>query len=270
MRKSTFDYIQQLLLRQTAIALDASKSYLVDVRLTPLARKYGAASVDHLVERLKHDPSTTMQEEIVNAMTTNETSFFRDKAPFDTLRDVVFPDLFRHHIVRRQICIWCAACSTGQEPYSIAMLLCEHFRDYSNWDIRLLGSDLSTSVLQKARAGNYTDLEINRGLPADLRDKYMRREAGCWQLTDDIRSMVEFRQINLIADWPRLPQMDIVFLRNVMVYFDEGTKRQTLRRIRAQMKPDGYLFLGGAETTVHLDRSFTLVPRNGFSFYRPG
>ncbi len=270
MRKSTFDYIQQLLRQTSAIALDTGKSYLVDVRLAPLARKYGVTSVDHLVDRLKRNPDATLQEDIVNAMTTNETSFFRDQAPFETLRDVVLPHLFRHRVVRRQVCIWCAACSTGQEPYSIAILLREHFRDYLDWDIRLSGSDLSTSVLQKARAGIFTDLEVKRGMPADLRDKYMRPAPGGWQLVDDIRSMVEFRHINLIADWPRLPQMDIIFLRNVMVYFDEGTKRQTLRRIRAQMKPDGYLFLGGAETTVHLDRSFSLVPRNGFSFYQPG
>jgi chemotaxis protein methyltransferase CheR len=269
MRKSTFDYIQQLLLKTTAISLDTHKSYLVETRLTPLARKYGAASVDQLVDRFRLESCATLKEEIVNAMTTNETFFFRDKVPFESLRDVVLPHLFRQRVARRQICIWCAACSSGQEPYSIAMVLREYFPNYLDWDIRLIGSDLSTEAIEQARRGVYSEIEANRGLPEELRNKYLRKRSRDWQLSDELRSMVEYRHINLVTDWPPLPKMDVVFLRNVMVYWDEATKRQILRRVRAQMKPDGYLFLGGAETTANLDRSFQQVQSNGFSFYQP-
>jgi chemotaxis protein methyltransferase CheR len=269
MRKSTFDYIQQLLFKTTAISLDTHKVYLVETRLSPLARQYGAANVDQLVERLRLESCPTLHEEIVNAMTTNETYFFRDVVPFHTLRDVVLPELFRLRAGRRQICIWSAACSTGQEPYSIAMLLREHFFNHSSWNVRLIASDLSTAVIDKARTAVYSDIEAARGLPDELREKYFRQRPSGWQLVDEIRSMVEFRHINLVKDWPPLPPMDVVFLRNVMVYWDEQTRRQILRRVRAQMQPDGYLFLGGAETTVHLDRSFDLVQRQGFSFYQP-
>jgi chemotaxis protein methyltransferase CheR len=248
--------------------LDAGKGYLVQARLLPLAKSLGMSSIDELVVELQKHPDGRLADEIVDAMTTNETSFFRDTVPFDALRADIIPQLLQARASSRRLSIWCAACATGQEPYSIAMLLREHFRSLRDWDIRILASDISHSALAQATDGRYGEVEIRRGLPPALRDKYFRRTGTTWWIADEIRSMVSFRLVNLIGDWPPLPRMDIVLLRNVMVYFETETKRQVLARVRGQLCTDGYLFLGGAETTLLLDDAFTRIQNGRYSYYR--
>ncbi len=267
MSAASFDYIRRLLRDRAGIELDRTKRYLVESRLAPIAQREQCTSLDALVHRLREPGNGLLAEDVVEAMTTNETSFFRDGAPFTTLRDVILPQLLRSDRALRQLTIWCAACSTGQEVYSIAMLIREHFATVSDWQIRVLGSDLSQRALQQARAGCYNSLEIARGLSVALRDKYFRWHDDTWCVTESLRSLVEFRRINLAADWPPLPMMDVVFVRNVMVYFDSATKRKILGRVRRRLRPGGYLFLGGAETTLNLDNSFKRLRHAGFSYY---
>ncbi len=268
MNRNSFEFIRKLLLDQTAISLDAGKQYLVEARLTPIARSHGLASIDQLVVQMQQLPNGRLVRDVVDAMTTNETFFFRDAVPFEALREVVLPDLFRRRASIRQLSIWSAACSTGQEPYSIAMLVRQCFAEYGSWNIRILGSDLSHLALQQAREGRYNSLEIDRGLSSEYKRKYFRPRGTKWQIVNEIREMVEFRTLNLVAGWPPLPKMDIILLRNVMVYFKPEAKKQIMQNVRQQLKSDGYLFLGGAETTIHLDSSFTHVRYKDYSYYQ--
>ncbi|MHB8972539.1 MAG: CheR family methyltransferase [Pirellulaceae bacterium] len=270
MNTESLDFIRQLVARRSAIMLDARKGYLVQARLLPLARSLGLPSIDQLVVELRRQPDGPLADQVIDAMTTNETSFFRDTVPFEALRDIILPRLLEGRMSSRRLSIWCAACAMGQEPYSIAMLLREHFRALRDWDIRILASDISATALARAVAGQYGEVEIRRGLPPALRDKYFRCLGTTWWIADEIREMVTFRQINLIGDWPPLPKMDIVLLRNVMVYFETETKRRILSRVRSQLCADGYLFLGGAETTLLLDDAFTRIQNGRYSYYRLG
>ena len=214
-------------------------------------------------------PGGHLQQQVIDAMTTNETSFFRDKIPFDTLRSVILPDLLNRRANSKQLNVWSAGCAAGQEPYSVAMLLSEDFSHLSDWRFRLLGSDLSTEILARARTGRFTQIEVERGLPPRLLQKYFRQTDSHWQLDESIRTMVEFQQINLHGDWPALPAMDIILLRNVLVYFDLATRQAILRKVRQVLRPDGYVILGGAETALHVDEGFSAVRGDGFSFYQP-
>jgi chemotaxis protein methyltransferase CheR len=192
-------------------------------------------------------------------MTTNETSFFRDTHPFDALRKHVLVDMLARRAAEKRLSIWCGACSTGQEPYTIALILREHFADRTDrtgWKIDILATDLSTDVLVRAREGRYSQLEVNRGLPAPLLVKHFERHGTEWRIKDDIRRLVEFRQLNLIDPIWAVGAADIVFLRNVLIYFDVPTKKAILRKVRGIMRRDGYLFLGGAETTLNIDDEF--------------
>jgi chemotaxis protein methyltransferase CheR len=251
-----FDYVCRLVRDQSGIVLEAGKEYLVDARLTPVARQVDLGSVSELVGRLRAGPNNALATRVVEAMVTTETSFFRDLHPFETLRTTVLPDLIRRRREERRLAIWCAACSTGQEPYSVALLLKEHFPDLVNWRVELLATDLSGDVLARARSGRFSQLEVNRGLPAALLVKYFVQQGATWELREDIRRMVEFRELNLTRPWPALPRADLVFLRNVMIYFDAATKSAILGRVAKVLRPDGYLLLGGAETTLNLSGSF--------------
>ncbi len=261
-------YVCTLVRQRSAIELEASKAYLIEARLTPVARRAGFASMIDLVESLRARPSAALQEQIVEAMTTNETSFFRDAHPFEALRTTIVPSLLKTNAARRSLNIWSAACSTGQEAYSIAMLLREHFADLATWNVRILGTDLSDEVLGKASAGRFSQLEINRGLPAALLAKYFRREGMQWELVPAVRAWATFTKLNLIEPWPAMPKMDVVFLRNVLIYFSPDTKRLILEKIRKVMAPHAVLFLGAAETTMGLDASFERVQVNNAVFYR--
>ena len=251
-----YEYIQHLVRERSGIVLEEGKQYLVDARMTPLLRQEKLSSIQGLVEQLRAKPYNGLHQSVVEAMTTNETLFFRDAHPFEALKSKVFPDLLEARRTTKQINIWCAACSSGQEPYSIAMLAKEFFGSRPGWSIRIIATDLSRDILAQARQARYSQLEINRGLPATYMVKYFKKEGMAWQLNSEIRNMVEFREMNLTAPWPAMPTIDIIFLRNVLIYFDVAMKKSILAKARGLMSSDSYLFLGGAETTLYLDNAF--------------
>lgn len=265
-----FDYIRTLVQQRAAILLDPGKAYLVQSRLLPVARENGLDSIESLVGKLRKPGSQPLVRQVVEAMTTNETSFFRDLHPFEALRTVVLPDLIQRRSTRRTLTIWSNACSSGQEVYTVAMILREHFPQLASWRVRLLASDLSTQVLARARQGRFNQAEVNRGLPMPMLLKYFTREGLCWQIKDELRQMVEFRQLNLVEPFPALPPCDVVFLRNVLIYFAPPTKTEILNRIRTVMPEDGYLYLGGAETTMNLNVRFQRVSVGKSACYQPG
>lgn len=261
-------FVCTLVRRQSAIELDAAKAYLIDARLTPLAKRNGLSSAAELVQRLQATNETTLRQQVVEAMTTNETSFFRDTHPFEALRKTILPELLQRRAAQKTLNIWSAACSTGQEAYSTAMLLSEHFPQTSTWKTSILGTDLSDDVLEKARQAKFSQIEINRGLPAALLAKYFRRDGMQWQLASTLRDLVTFKKMNLIEPWPMLPAMDVVFLRNVLIYFAPDMKRVILEKVRRVMAPHAVLFLGAAETTMGLDAAFERITADGSVFYR--
>lgn len=266
-----FKHVAALLMREAAITLEAGKEYLVETRLAPLAVKHGVGSVNELIDRLRASETalTDLHLEVVDALTTNETLFFRDVHPWDALRKHVIPKLREARASTRTITVWSAACSTGQEPYSLAMLLAEHFPDLAGWSIRIIGTDISPTVLRKAQAGVFQQLEVNRGLPALYLVKHFRQEGRNWILADAIRRRVEFRALNLARHWTGLPRCDLVFMRNVMIYFDVETRRSILRQLRHVLAPDGYLLLGTAETAINLDNAFGAVSFDRATFFQP-
>ena len=266
-----FDLIRKLVRARSAIVLEEDKHYLIETRLQMLAKTEGFPSVNHLMAEVRAEKAG-VHASVVEAMTTNETSFFRDLQPFEALRKFVLPELLARREKERRLQIWCAACSTGQEPYSIAMLLADHRPGLRDWQVQIRASDLAVSVLDRARRGVFSQLEVNRGLPAPMLCKYFQKQGAQWLVKDELRSLVEFFQMNLIAPWPALPAMDVIFLRNVLIYFDVSTKQQILARVRKLLRPDGFLFLGGAETTMNLDESFERIAyeRSGCYRLRPG
>jgi chemotaxis protein methyltransferase CheR len=268
MTDQDFDYIRKLLQERSAIVLEDGKQYLVDARLTPIVHELNLKSIGELVVRLRSPSSNGLHTKVVEAMVTTETSFFRDHNPFEALRKVVIPELIRLRRDERRLNIWCAASSTGQEPYSLAMLLREHFPELAGWTVRLMASDLSREVLARAREGCYNQIEANRGLPAALLLKYFKQQGKTWQLNADVRRMVEFQEINLAQPWPPMSRLDMVLIRNVMIYFDVEMKKSILGRIARLLRPDGYLLLGGAETTFGLDDSYQRVEQLKTGFYQ--
>ncbi len=254
-----FDFVRTIVRADSAIALEAGKEYLVESRLLTLARSQGLDSVGALVAQLRQRPASDLRYKVVEAMTTNETSFFRDITPFDALRTHIIPDLVARRAQCQQLRIWCGAASTGQEPYSLAMLLREHFPVLSSWKVQITATDISREVLEKARAGRYGQLEVNRGLPAPLLLKYFERDGVHWQIRPVLKSMVSFREMNLVGPW-MIGEADIVLLRNVLIYFEVDVKRQILANIRRVMRPDGYLLLGSAESTMNIDDNYKRVP----------
>lgn len=270
-----FEFVRGLVREGSAIALEEGKAYLAEARLDGLARREGFASLDDLIARARGERGRAggLRDRLVEAMTTNESSFFRDVHPFEALRRTLIPELILSRCGARRLRIWSAACSSGQEPYTIAMILREHFgAQLSGWDVQILASDLSTEMLDRARAGRYTQMEVNRGVPATLLVKNFRKEGSEWRIIDEVRSMVEFRRINLDAEWPSLPALDLVFLRNVLIYFEAPTRRRILERMAGELAPDGHLFLGGSETTLNysdryerrqVDQTVCYRPRSG-------
>jgi chemotaxis protein methyltransferase CheR len=267
---SEFQYLQMLLHTQAGLVLEQGKEYLVDSRLEPLARAEGFPSISRMIESIRYQPVSVVHWRIVDAMTTNETSFFRDIYPFEALRDSVIPELISKRAAQRQLTIWCGAASTGQEPYSLAILLRECFPSLMNWNLRILATDINAEVLDRARSGRYRQIEVNRGLAAPLLVKYFRERAAMWEIRDDIREMIDFQLMNLVQPWPFLPRCDLVLMRNVMIYFDVPTKRSILGNIRSLLAPDGYLFLGNAETTMNLDDRFNRVVFGRVVCYQTG
>lgn len=263
-----FAFVAQLVRGKCGLILETGKEYLVRSRLAPLAQRHGAASIREFIERIRATADASLQTQVVEAMVTTETSFFRDIHPFEALRKSVLPELLERRRAARQLNIWCAASSSGQEPYSIAMLLREYFPELDNWRINITATDVSQEMLERSRAGRYTQIEVNRGLPTPMLLKWFRQDGLSWQLDDRIRSLITFTQLNLTHPWPIMPAWDLVFLRNVLIYFDVDLKRTILRGVARVLSPDGYLLLGGAETTLNLVDSFRRIEILKSSFYQ--
>ena len=261
-------HVRDLVYKRAGIVLAADKNYLIEARLLTLARELGLQSVENVVDEARAEAGDRFNGRIVEALTTNETTFFRDVHPFDALRDQVLPELLAARPVTQPLRIWSAACSTGQEAYSIAMTVLEHFPSAES-RTRILGTDVAPSMVARATQGHYRQLEVNRGLPAPMLVKYFTREGADWAINARLRAMVEFKQLNLVSPANPFPPADLVFLRNVLIYFDEPTRRGVLKRVRASMAPDGYLFLGCAETTASLDDAFDRVRIGSAVCHRP-
>ena len=268
MNPPDYEYLRKLLKDHSGLDLSADKQYLIESRLLPLARKAGLAGLPELVQKMKGG-SPAFIAQVVEAMTTNETFFFRDKIPFDHFRDTIMPEMLQARVARKTLRIWCAAGSTGQEPYSIAMCLKEMSAALTGWRVEILATDLSQEVLEKSRAGIYSQFEVQRGLPIQLLVKYFRQIGELWQINADLRAMVQHRQLNLLHDFSQLGSFDVIFCRNVMIYFDQDTKTNIFGRLARTIEPDGFLVLGAAETVVGLTEQFKPIgDRRGL--YRPG
>ena len=254
-----FDYIRTFVFDQAGIVLEAGKQYLVESRLAPVAKARNMASFAALISGLQAG-DLALRRAVIEAMTTNETTFFRDVAPFDALRDHVVPQLLEARKASRELRFWYGASSTGQEPYSVVMLLQQHFPQLASWKVSHYATDINVEVIEKARRGRYNQVEINRGLPATHLVKHFEKAGMEWQLKPAIRDQVRFEQLNLVKPWPLLPTFDVIMLRNVMIYFDVDSKRQILTRLAGRLAPDGYLFLGGAETTMGVVDTFQRLP----------
>ena len=254
-----FDVIRDLVHRHSGIVLEAGKEYLVESRMHPILRQHGWTDLGELVSALRGPQSRQLQADVVAAMTTNETSFFRDHHPFETLRHDVLPPILERNASTRSLRIWCAASSSGQEPYSIAMTLREHFASaLQGWQVEILGTDISDEMLDRCNSGSYSELEVNRGLPAAMMVKYFEREGLEWRITPEVKQLTQFRRLNLVEPWSGLGRFDVVFLRNVLIYFDAETKRGILAQLKSVLNPKASLFLGGAETVINFTDDFEI------------
>lgn len=245
------------------------QAYMLEQQLTPIAKRVGLTSVTELVGKMRKTPSTILSTQVAEAVTVNETSFFRDNHPFVALEKKVIPDLIAKNKSTKKLRIWCAACSCGQEPYTIAMILRESFPQLRDWKVEIVATDLSDEMLRKSKAGEYSQLEVNRGLPVKKLVKYFERKGTAWQVKQELRDLISFRRLNLTTAFPPLGEFDIVFIRNVMIYFDRSTKEKILTRVRNVLRSDGYLFIGSAETTIGLSVPFKREEIDVSICYRP-
>ena len=267
MDPTEYEYLRKFLKDNSGLDLSADKQYLIESRLLPLARKAGLSSIAELVQKLQAG-SRQMITDVVEAMTTNETFFFRDKVPFDHFRDHIMPEIIKARAGKRSVRIWCAAGSTGQEPYSLAMCLKEMGAALTGWRVEIIATDLSQEVLEKAKAGVYSQFEVQRGLPIQMLVKYFKQTGETWQINPELRAMIQHRQLNLLHDFAQLGTFDVIFCRNVLIYFDQDTKINIFNRLARQIEPDGFLVLGAAETVVGLTDTFRPIPeRRGL--YKP-
>lgn len=253
LRPASFEFIRRHVRENSAIVLDDSKQYLVELRLQPLLAGARLATIDELADAVRLDPRGTLAQRVVESICTNETSFYRDPATFEALRRTILPRRIAARAAERTLRIWCAACSSGQEPYSLALTLVEHFPELVTWKIEILATDLSTIMLERAAAGVFSQFEVGRGLPAIALVKHFEQSGSEWRLREPLRRMVQFRQLNLSQAFGMVPGFDIVFLRNVLIYFDPEMKSRVLERVRDVLHPDGFLFLGAAENLLHTD-----------------
>ena len=263
-----YEFLRKLLKERSGLDLSSDKQYLVESRLVPLARKAGLPGITELAQKMKAGGAEPLVAEVVEAMTTNETFFFRDKMPFEHLKDTMLPAILQARSARRSLRIWCAASSTGQEPYSIAMCLKGLSPALAGWKLDIVATDLSQGVLEKSRAGIFSQFEVQRGLPIQLLVQHFTQVGDMWQLNPDIRSMVQHRQLNLLHDFSHLGTFDIIFCRNVLIYFDQDTKTGIFERLAKAIEPDGFMVLGAAESVVGISDAFKPYPdRRGL--YRP-
>jgi chemotaxis protein methyltransferase CheR len=264
-----YEYVVQLLRERCAVSLDASQQYLVESRLLPVARISGAVSVAALIARLRRDPYGPLHTAVVEAMTIQETSFFRDAHPFAALKDVVLPELMWRRRSDRTLMFWSAACANGQEPYSLAMLMLAHFPSLASWRIRILATDVSGAAISKAEAGRYSKLEVSRGVPARFLAKFFVPSGEAFVVRDSVRAMIEWKQLNVARPWPALPLFDVILLRNVLIYFSASTRAEVLKSVRKAMRSDGYLFLGSTETAFGTSAGFAPMSVAKTTIYRP-
>jgi chemotaxis protein methyltransferase CheR len=270
MTPQDYDYLRKLLKARSGLVLAADKHYLVESRLLPIARKVGLPNLTGLVAMLRGPDSEPLIVNVVEAMTTNESFFFRDKLPFEQFRNAIIPALMAARGASRRIRIWCAAAATGQEPYSLAIALKEMGKELRGWHFDILATDISTEVLEKARSGIYSQFEVQRGLPALMLIKYFSQVGETWQIAPELRAMVKFRPLNLLNDFAHLGRFDLVLCRNVLIYFDQPTKIGVLERIADVLERDGFLMLGGAETVVGLTDRFRPIPERRGVYGQPG
>jgi chemotaxis protein methyltransferase CheR len=264
--QAEFAFVSQLVRREASIVLAPGKEYLVEARLIPVARAVGSASVTEFLADLQRRPNPQNQRKIIDALTTNETSWFRDREPFAALTAVVLPELVKSRATTRKIRIWSAASSSGQEAYSLAITLQEALPP--GWSYEIMGTDISTVMVKRAEAAEYSQVEVNRGLPASQLVQYFERAGAHWRITQSLRRNVSFRLMNLTTPLPAMPPFDVIFLRNVLIYFDVATKRTVLQSVSKLLRPDGWLFLGAAETTIGIDDNYERVAAGRTSAYR--
>jgi chemotaxis protein methyltransferase CheR len=265
---TAFDWVRSVVHQDAAIVLEPGKEYLVESRLMPLARAAGSTDVSAYVDSLRAKPTPDIRKKLVEAMTTNETSWFRDGSPFELFEKSLLPQIRTSRGSARSVRIWSAACSTGQEPYSLTMILRESLAR-EGWKCEVLASDIDETVLAKAKSGVFSQLEMNRGLPAAKLVEHFTRQGAGWQVSRELRDMVQFRRLNLAEPMPAVGQFDVVFMRNVLIYFSVETRREILKRVRRVCRPDGCLVLGGAETTLGVDDQWERVPLGRGAVYRP-
>jgi chemotaxis protein methyltransferase CheR len=263
-----YEFLRKFLKERSGLDLSSDKQYLVESRLIPLARRAGLSGIGELVQKMKGSGSEALVSDVVEAMTTNETFFFRDRIPFESLQEIILPMMLQARASRRVLRIWCSASSTGQEPYSIAMCLKEISSRLAGWRIEILATDLSHAVLEKSKAGIFSQFEVQRGLPIQMLVKHFTQVGELWQINADIRAMVQHRQLNLLQDFSHLGTFDVIFCRNVLIYFDQDTKAGIFDRLARVIETDGVLALGAAESVVGISDAFRPYPeRRGF--YRP-
>jgi chemotaxis protein methyltransferase CheR len=226
-------------------------------------------SIDALTQKLRTGGEKDLHRKVVEAMTTHETYFFRDNHPFETLKTTVFPQIIAKRSKEKKMTIWCAAASTGQEPYSVLMTLLECFPEIFKWDFKFIATDISTEILKRAKFGRYTQVEVNRGLPPYYLRKYFKKIDSEWEVLPELRQMIDFRQMNLIKPWSLMPQADLILLRNVMIYFDTQTKKSILERMRSSLTPEGFLMLGCTESTFNICKDFKQQLFEKTAVYRP-
>lgn len=256
MKVEDFDMFCTLLKQRSGLVLTKDKAYLLESRLMPIARKWSVKGLDELAAMVRTRKDEALLRDITEAMTTNESSFFRDQKPFDLFKSVVLPLQMPSRQAKKSIRIWSAACSSGQEAYSLLMTLNDEGHKVAGWKFDIVGTDISAEMVAKAKAGLYTQFEVQRGLPITHLVKYFKQVGDKWQISDDLRSRVQFREYNLLSDLSPLGQFDVIFCRNVLIYFDQPTKTKVLEAMARMLPPDGVLYLGGAETVLGITDKF--------------
>ena len=264
--QSEFSFVSTLVRKEASIVLAPGKEYLVEARLIPVARAVGAANVNEFLAELQRRPNLDYQRKIIDALTTNETSWFRDREPFAALTDVILPELIKSRSATRKVRFWSGASSSGQEAYSLAITLQEALPP--GWSYEIVGTDISTEMVKRAETAEYSQVEVNRGLPASQLVQYFERAGAHWRVTSHLRKNVSFKLMNLTVPLPPMPPFDVIFLRNVLIYFDVATKKSVLRNVARLLRPDGWLFLGAAETTIGIDDNYERVAAGRTSAYR--
>lgn len=260
MTPQDYAYLSKLLNERSGLQLAGDKQYLIESRLLPVARQNNCGSIGDLVAKLKSFAEEPLRQRVTEAMTINESFFFRDKTPFDRFQDTVLPLMQKTRGATKRMRIWCAAASTGQEPYSLAMMFKQAGDEFAGWKIEIVATDISSEVLEKAKSGLYTQFEVQRGLPIQLLLKYFKQDGDQWRISQELRDMVQYRKHNLLDDFSSLGMFDVIFCRNVLIYFDSKTKQDVLSRISRMLVKDGHLLLGAAETVVGFTNLFMPMP----------